>query len=102
MMRAGSLDRTIIVQRPTTTLDPYGVPATTWTTVATMRAQLRTYSKDDRDNTTDKTLTFRCRWLDGVTLENHVSYQGEAFTIRKIVEIGRRVGLDLTCERVGP
>jgi head-tail adaptor len=102
MMRAGSLDRTIIVQRPTTTLDLYGVPATTWATVATMRAQLRTYSKDDRTNATDETLTFRCRWLDSVTLEHRVSYQGEAFKLAKIVEIGRRVGLDLTCEHVGP
>jgi hypothetical protein len=40
--------------------------------------------------------------MDGLTLDNRVSYQGQAFVIRQIKEIGRRVGLDVVCERVGP
>jgi hypothetical protein len=42
------------------------------------------------------------RWIDGVTLENRVCYQDQAFKIMTIKEIGRRVGLDIVCERVGP
>jgi head-tail adaptor len=58
--------------------------------------------EDQRGNTTDTVITFRMRWLDGVTLDNRVSYEGQAFNIRQIKEIGRRVGLDVQCERVGP
>jgi SPP1 family predicted phage head-tail adaptor len=104
-MQAGKLDRVIEIQRPTTGLDLYGTPTQTWAKVATMRAQLLQFSTDNREgqrgSTTDTTITFRMRWLDGVTLENRVVYDGSAFTIRQIKEIGRRVGLDLTCERVG-
>jgi hypothetical protein len=45
---------------------------------------------------------FRMRWMDGLTLDNRVSYQAQAFVIQQIEEIGRRIGLDIVCERVGP
>jgi head-tail adaptor len=105
-MRAGNLDRVIYIQSPGTGLDLYGTPTRVWTRFATMRAQVLQFATDDREgsrgNTTDTMITFRMRWLDGVTLENRVSYQGQAFVIRQIKEIGRRVGLDVVCERVGP
>jgi SPP1 family predicted phage head-tail adaptor len=105
-MRAGSLDRVIEIQRPTTTLDLYGTPTQGWAKIATMRAAMLQYSADSREgqrgSTTDTTITFRTRWLDGVTLENSVLYDGERFKIVKVIEISRRVGLDIMCERVGP
>lgn len=105
-MRSGLLDRVVEIQRPTTTLDQYGTPTQGWAKVATMRAQLLAFSTDNREgqrgNTTDTTVTFRMRWLDGVTLEDRLLYDEQAFTIRQIKEIGRRVGLDLIVERVGP
>lgn len=104
-MQAGKLDRVIEIQRPTTTLDMSGTPTRSWTKVATMRAQLLAFSTDDREgqrgSTTDTVITFRTRWLDGVTLENSILYQSDRFKIVGIKEIGRRVGLDFTCERVG-
>jgi hypothetical protein len=60
------------------------------------------WSKGARGNTTDTKITFRMRWMDGLTLENRVCYLGQAFTIRQIKEIGRRIGLDVVCEQVGP
>ena len=104
-MRAGNLDRSIVIESRTTALDLYGAPADAWATFATMRAQLMQYVTADREtsrgNVTDTIVTFRTRWLDAVTLDHRVVYEDEAFTIRQIVEIGRRVGLDLKCERVG-
>ncbi|WP_027556236.1 phage head closure protein [Bradyrhizobium sp. Cp5.3] len=104
-MRAGNLDRIIEIQRRTTGLDLYGTPAETWAPVATMRAQLLKNATDNhegqRGETTDAVLTFRMWFLDGVTLENRVTYQGQQFEIIGVSEIGRRVGLDLTCQRVG-
>ena len=41
------------------------------------------------------------RQLDSITLEHRLTYQGQQFQIIGISEIGRRVGLDITCERVG-
>jgi head-tail adaptor len=105
-MRAGNLDRVIQIERESTALDLYSVPIKVWTAFATMRAQVLQFATDDleseRGNTTDTKITFRMRWMDGLSLDNRVSYQGQAFVIRQIKEIGRRVGLDVVCERVGP
>jgi head-tail adaptor len=106
MMRAGNLDRIIQIEQSSTALDLYGVPFTAWTLFATMRAQKLENAISDREgvrgDTTDDVITFRMRWLDGLTLEQRVTYEGQAFKIMSIKEIGRRVGLDVTCERVGP
>jgi SPP1 family predicted phage head-tail adaptor len=105
-MRAGNLDRVIQIQRSTTALDMNGAPMRAWTLVATMRAQKLGNTISDREgargDTTDNVITFRMRWIDGVTPENRVTYQDQPFKIMTIKEIGRRVGLDITCERVGP
>lgn len=105
-MRAGNLDRIIQIERRTTTPDLWGKPVDTWTLVATMRAQKLENAITDREgargDTTDNVITFRMRWMDGVTLEHRVSYEGQPFKIMTIKEIGRRVGLDITCERIGP
>ena len=106
-MRAGSLDRIIEIQVQTLTgLDVFGTRTLVWTKLATMRAQVLQFAVDDREgtrgHTTETSITFRCRWLDGVTLESRVLYEGQSYTIRRIKEIGRRVGLDIVCEKVGP
>ncbi|TAI63456.1 phage head closure protein [Bradyrhizobium sp. Leo170] len=105
-MRAGNLDRVILIQRRTTGLNLYGTPIDTWSTVATMRAQFLQNAVDNQDGargkTTDAVLTFRTRWLDGVTLENRVTYEGQQYEITGVKELERRRGLDLTCQRLGP
>lgn len=105
-MRAGNLDRVIEIQSRGTGINLYGAPIDVWTTFATMRAQKLENAVNDREgargDTTDNVITFRMRWLDGVSLENRVFYQDQPFKITTIKEIGRRVGLDVTCERVGP
>lgn len=105
-MRAGLLDRVIEIQGKSTGLNLYGTPIDVWSPVATMRTQklenILSDREGERGDTTDNVITFRTRWIDGVTLENRVWYQGQAFKIMSVKEIGRRVGLDLMCERVGP
>lgn len=104
-MRAGNLDRIVKLERRTTALDTYGTVVDVWTVFANMRAQVLQVATDDHESargaTTDTTITFRMRWLDGLTLEDRVSYEGRAMTIRQIKEIGRRVGLEIVCERIG-
>ena len=105
-MRAGNLDRLIEIQRRTTGLDLYGAPVETWTTFATMRAQLLKNATDDRESarghTTDAALTFRMYYFASLSLNDRLLYGGQQFEITGLTEVGRRVGMDVTCERVGP
>jgi SPP1 family predicted phage head-tail adaptor len=105
-MKAGSLDRLITIEAPTVTLDDAGAPSTTWSTFATMRAQLVKNSTADDErrsgSETDERLTFRMHYLDGVTLNHRLTYQGQAFEIRDLAEIGRRRGLEVIARRFGP
>lgn len=104
-MRAGSLDRLIEIQRRGTGLDLYGTPIETWTTYATMRAQLLKNATDDREgergHTTDATRTFRMYYFASLSLTDRLLYQGQSYNVTGISEIGRRVGMDVSCERVG-
>jgi head-tail adaptor len=103
-MRAGSLDRVIVIEAPTVTYDEYRTPVTSWAPVVTLRARLFTRSIDDRQGqhaVTDSTVTFRTYFYPGITLEHRAVFEGQAFKITAIKEIGRRVGLDIMCERVG-
>ena len=102
-MRAGSLDSVIEIQRPVTALDLYGVPMMTWVLVAKMRAAVLDYALDDREGergaTSETAITFRTRYLAGVTLDHRVQYDGDAYTIKSIRELGRARGLDFRCEK---
>ncbi|WFU69441.1 head-tail adaptor protein [Bradyrhizobium sp. CB2312] len=105
-MRAGNLDRIIEIQRRTTGLDLYGTVIDTWTTYATMRAQLLKNATDDREgergHTTNVVLTFRMYYFASLSLNDRLLYEGHQYDVKQITEIGRRVGMDVACERVGP
>lgn len=104
-MRAGNLDRLIEIQRRGTGLDLYGTPVETWTTFATMRAQLLKNATDDREgergHTTDAVLTFRMYYFASLSLNDRLLYEGQQYNITGLTEIGRRAGMDVTCEKVG-
>lgn len=105
-MRAGKLDKTITIERPVRSLGPYGEQYTGWETVATMRTQIVNGSTEEfirgQGATTETSITFRMRWLDGVTTEHRITYEGQAFDIKETKELGRRRGIDLRCVKVGP
>ncbi|WP_407192524.1 phage head closure protein [Bradyrhizobium sp. STM 3566] len=105
-MRAGSLDRLIEIQRRTTGLDLYGTPVETWTTFTTMRAQLLKNATDDREgargHTTDAVLTFRMYYMPSLSFNDRLLYDGQQYEITGITEIGRRVGMDVISQRIGP
>ncbi|MCP2209453.1 phage head closure protein [Bradyrhizobium diazoefficiens] len=105
-MRAGNLDRIIEIQRRTTGLDLYGTPIETWTPFATMRAQLLKNATDDREgargHTTNAVLAFRMYYFANLSLNDRLLYEGQQFEITGISEIGRRAGMDVSCQRVGP
>lgn len=103
-MRAGKLDRQIAIQSFGTTVDDYGTPTETWTTVATVRAQIIEASTEEYQRAYGEggntSVVFRIRWLDGITNAHRVQYDGKNLNIRETKEIGRRKGIELRCEEV--
>jgi SPP1 family predicted phage head-tail adaptor len=101
-MRAGKLDRPITIERATTAIDDAGTPQTTWATVATLRAQIITQSaqefiRAEGGGTSENAIVFRTRYVEGVQLDDRVTYEGASFDVKETKEIGRRRGLEIRC-----
>ncbi|TIX27741.1 head-tail adaptor protein [Mesorhizobium sp.] len=105
-MRAGKLDRTITLQRAVDTVAPSGAVSSAWTDLETVRAELIQATADEAATGFGEAETvlraFRIRWLANaeITTADRVLYAGAAYGINDIVEIGRRRGLELRCERI--
>lgn len=105
-MRAGQLDREITIQRSEHVVDEYGTPISTWTDLATVRAEIVQASTEEFIRgwgASDETvIIFRTRWLAGVMLADRIKCAPEAyFNLKEIKEIGRRKGLELRCTSTG-
>jgi SPP1 family predicted phage head-tail adaptor len=100
-MRAGRLDRTIVVERATSAVAADGTPTLTWSPVATLRAEVVEGGTTEfirEGGAGDETaIVFRTRWLDGITDADRVVYGGMVFGITEVKEIGRRRGLEIRC-----
>lgn len=100
-MRAGKLDKTIVIERATTSVDEYGTPAEGWTTIATVRAQRVKLSTEEFlrafGSTAEAVAVFRIRHMDGLTLADRVTCDGETFDLKGIEPLGRRDGIELRC-----
>ncbi|KQU81287.1 head-tail adaptor protein [Ensifer sp. Root31] len=98
-MRAGRLDRTIVIERSTYVVDPAGTPDYTWTTVATVRAEIVQASTEEfirAYGASDETLViFRLRFIEAITNADRVNYGGQTYNIKEVKEIRRRRGLEL-------
>lgn len=101
-MRAGRLDRTIILQRETETVSPAGTVTSTWTDFAILRAELvsnvfaevaRAYGDGEGAD-----LVLRIRHYHGLTTKDRLVYAGQPYGINAIVELGRRRAMELRCE----
>lgn len=103
-MEAGKLDRRITIQGFTSATNDYGTPVETWTTKATVWAQLIQRSTREfirEQGAQDEALViFRIRHLAGVTNADRVLFDGRTLNIKEVTTIGRRVGLELRCNEV--
>lgn len=94
----------ITVERSATTLNDYGTASRAWTEVATLRAEIVSRTTEEflrAQGAVDETaIVFRTRWIAGVTNADRVSFDGKAYNIREVTEIGRRKGLELRCGEV--
>lgn len=104
-MRAGKLDRTITIERSTTTVDEYGTPSPAWTKLATVRAQRIQSSTEEFMRgfgaSSEAAVVFRIRFMEGLTLADRVKEGAAIFDLKEIKEIGRREALELRCMAAG-
>lgn len=104
-MRAGKLDKTITVERFTSTVDDYGTPIEAWATVASVRAQIIQASTEEFMRSfgasSETAIIFRIRYLDGIDPADRVTYAGRAYDLKEVRELGRRQSLELRCVASG-
>lgn len=99
------MDRSIVLQRVTTSDTDSGAVVETWGNSLPLRAQLVQTSTEEFQRAfgagTESTVVFRTRYVDDVELSDQIIYQDEAYDVKEIKEIGRRRGLELRCVKVG-
>ena len=105
-MRAGTLDREIIIETVATTIDDAGTPIEIWEPLATLRAALKDNAVDEthgeQGDTTKDLLTFQTRYVPGVSVSARIVYHGQPYNLIQVREIGRQRGLELKAVRLGP
>ncbi|PRA89069.1 head-tail adaptor protein [Ochrobactrum sp. MYb29] len=98
-MRAGKLDRQITIERKTKTKTPTGGVVESWQELARMRAEIVQQTATEfftgYGEAANGTIIFRTRYLGGITTADRVSYDGAAYNLKEIKELGRRRGLEL-------
>lgn len=103
-MRSGKLDRLITIERATETVAPSGAVSSTWTPIATVRAEIVNQTATEflagHGEAERGTIIFRIRFLADITTDNRITFNGAHYNVREIVEIGRRRGLELRAEIV--
>lgn len=106
-MRAGKLDRQIVIERYIETQDASGQPvrsyeprepvATVWAEFAPVRGSETLAA--DQAQVASLSGAFRIRWMSGLDERMQVVHEGAVWGIDAIVEIGRREGLELQVTR---
>ena len=98
-MRAGNLDRVVLIQNFTVQDDGAGNQIETWATEATVRAELLQASTQEFQrawgSSSEPTYVFRIRWVDGLNLAKRIVHDGIIREIVELKEIGRRKGWEI-------
>ncbi len=111
-MRAGRLDRSIIIRRKGETVNDYGSVVDEWQTIGEHRAELVTQSNSDTVttqtvseggaiNTIVRDISFRTRWISDLMISDTVVYSGHEFIIIELTEIPRRRGWQIKAQSRG-
>lgn len=104
-MRAGSLDKTIRIERGSNTVKNDGTPLFMWTELVTLRAETIQTSTEEFQRAfgaSGETATiFRTWFYAGITLADRVIIDGLVHDILELKEIGRRNGLEIRTKSTG-
>jgi SPP1 family predicted phage head-tail adaptor len=103
-MRAGKLDRRIVIQNKAEVIDAYGFRTLSWSTFLTVWSM--PVQKDGKEQTTDnnrstdRMVNFRTRYNSTITNEMRVIWEGNYYKIEDIKELGRREGMILMTSKL--
>jgi SPP1 family predicted phage head-tail adaptor len=104
-MRAGQLDRRITIEQNTPTQGPTGEEAASWSTLATVWAEVRQRRGreffDSHQVVAEIDTVFLIRHRTDVTAKMRVSWDGRLYDIHYVGEIGRKDGLELMTSAQG-
>lgn len=104
MMNIGKLDRRITIERLTETVKPSGSVVEVWSPIASVWAetlqQTATEYFTGYGEAETGSMIFRIRFLADITTADRVTYNGTAYNLKEIKELGRRDALELRGEVV--
>lgn len=93
-MRAGRLNRKVVVQQKTATTDTYGGPSYSWATYATLWAGV--YPARGREiiaamaERGEMLTKFVCRYVAGITEDMRLSFDGKYYNIVSVIDVNDR------------
>lgn len=104
-MRAGKLDRVIVIQRYTVIGDDgMGNEIHGWGDLVTLRAQIVTASTEEFIRSygiaNDYVVIFRTRYYPSIDPADRIRFDGRHFDINEVTLIGRNRGLEMRCVRL--
>lgn len=104
-MRAGKLDRVIVIQRYTVIGDDgMGNEIHGWGDLVTLRAQIVTASTEEFFRSygiaNDYVVIFRTRYYPSIDPADRIRFDGRHFDINEVTLIGRNRGLEIRCVRL--
>ena len=105
-MRAGELDRRIVIQSATESQDAAGQPIKTWTNLATVWAKRQDLKGRERFTAQQRlairTATYRIRWLSGLEEKMRVLDEGSTYEVVGVAGERRQGWAELSCEALNP
>lgn len=105
MINIGKKRHRITIQRSTPTLNSYGEPVDSWSTLATPWAEQidqpgREYFKADQ-RISEAMIIFRIRYRTDLTTKMRVSFNGELYDIKALPVYGNREAIDIVALKQG-
>lgn len=101
-MRSGSLNETIVIESKSSSPNEYGEPEETWSTHATVRANVRQLTASQRfqgaGELSKRISMFKIRYLSTLAEEMRISYDGFYWDIMGIAETKRGREMEITAE----
>jgi SPP1 family predicted phage head-tail adaptor len=99
-LRAGTLDRQVVIEVRSLTADGAGQMIETWATLVTVWMRILPQPGGERFAAQQvigrAVTTFQARWRAGLTVHNHrLNYDGKRWDIQDIRELGRQEGVEI-------
>lgn len=104
MLNIGKLDRRITIERQTETVKPSGSVVKVWTPIVSVWAEIIQQTATEfftgYGEAETGSVIFRIRFVEDITTADRVTYNGNAYNLKEIKELGRRDALELRGEAV--